>query len=105
MGHAPGRRPRLRAKVGFVNAWEIVGLVFVGWFVLAAVVLVIAMKCFEAGRYAERKLVAENLAEIVRLGVDKVLGAPNEKWSQPMRDQLRLKMFETITEIKNTTRH
>jgi hypothetical protein len=88
-----------------VNTWQIIGLVVAGWFVLSVLALILAMKCFEAGRYAERKMVSENLAEIVRQGVDKVLGAPNEQWSKPMRDQLRLKMFETISEVKNTTRH
>jgi hypothetical protein len=88
-----------------VNTWQIIGLVAGGWFVLSIAALVLAMKCFEAGRYAERKKVSENLAEIIRLGVDRVLGQKNEAWSKPMRDALRLKMFETITDVKNTTRH
>ena len=49
-----------------MTAWGIFWLVGVGLFVLVAAVIALALKCFEAGRYHERKLVAENLAEINR---------------------------------------
>lgn len=89
-----------------MNGWQIFGLVVLGWTVLSILALVLAMKCFEAGRYAERKKVSENLAEIIRQGVDRVLGDDQAvNWSEPMRDAIRRKMFETISETKNTTRH
>lgn len=88
-----------------MTAWGIFWLVGVGLFVLVAAVIALALKCFEAGRYHERKLVAENLAEIIRLGVDRVLGNTNDTWSKPMRDALRKKMFDQISETGNTTRH
>jgi hypothetical protein len=103
MGPAPGRR-RKCPQVEFVTTFQIVVAVLVAWFAISALGVWWGLRCFKAGRLSERKIVSENLAEIIRQGVDKVLGS-NEKWSKPMRDQLRLKMFETITETKNTTRH
>jgi short subunit dehydrogenase-like uncharacterized protein len=74
-------------------------------FVIGVAAIALALKAFEAGRLHERRIVSENFAEIVRRAVDKVLGAPNENWSQPMRDQLRKKMWDEITATKDTTRH
>lgn len=88
-----------------MTAWGIFWLCFLVLFILAGGAIALALKCFEAGRLHERKIVAENLTEIIRLGVDKLLGAPSEKWSKPMRDALRKKMFDQITESGNATRH
>lgn len=74
-------------------------------FVVIVGALALAMKAFEAGRLHERRIVSENFAEIIRRGVDKVLGSTNATWSKPMRDQLRLKMWEEISATKDTTRH
>lgn len=81
-----------------------VTIILASVFVAIGVGLWVGIYSFKAGRIFERRIVSRNLADIIRLGVDRVLGS-NETWSEPMRDQLQKKMFEQIEISSKSTRH